>query len=105
MDETKLTADLPTMKVEIAHRTAPDGSGEMVTIQLLATPDFRAALPLLSGMAQLPLMLGGNALPMASPLALWSQAAQAMLAPWQALARANPFLALLGDDFSGKSKK
>ncbi|MGE5477148.1 MAG: hypothetical protein ACM3Q1_10865 [Bacteroidales bacterium] len=112
MDETKLTADLPTMNVEIVHRAAADGSGEMVTIQLNATPDFRSALPLLAGMTQLPFLLGGpaNPTPYPSPFALWFQATQAMLAPWAALARANPFLANpllapLNDHFSGTSKK
>ena len=125
MDETKLTADLPTMNVEIVHRAAPDGRGEMVTIQLNATPDFRAALPLLAGMAQLPLMLGQAAQAPLSPLALWTQAAQAMTAPWRALAqfnpllgnpfaanpfvagmlRANPFLAQPTDENSGTTKK
>lgn len=112
MDETKLTADLPTMNVEIVHRAAPDGRGEMVTIQLNATPDFRAALPLLAGMAQLPLMLGQSAQsPLPNPLAMWSQAAQAMMAPWLALAKANPFLAgnpflaLPNDENKGTSKK
>lgn len=114
MDETKLTADLPTMNVEIVHRAAPDGRGEMVTIQLNATPDFRSALPLLAGMAQLPLMLGGStASPFSSslpsPIALWTQAAQAMFAPWAALARLNPlvgpFLALTNDENSSKAKK
>lgn len=109
MDETKLTADLPTMKVEIVHRAAPDGSGEVVTIQLNATPDFRSALPLLAGMAQLPLMLGGatstSPFPFPSPFTLWTQAAQAMMAPWAALARSNPFLPPAGDYFSGTSKK
>lgn len=104
MDETKLTADLPTMNVEIVHRATPDGRGEMVTIQLNATPDFRSALPLLAGMAQLPLMLGGSAAPLPSPLALWAQTAQAMMAPWAALARANPFLAQI-DYLSGTTKK
>jgi len=111
MDETKLTADLPTMNVEIVHRAAPDGRGEMVTIQLNATPDFRAALPLLAGMAQLPLMLGASSPAAASPFALWTQMAQAMMAPWQALARAhpllanNPFLAALSDQNLGTAKK
>lgn len=106
MDETKLTADLPTMNVEIVHRAAPDGRGEMVTIQLNATPDFRAALPLLAGMAQLPLMLGASSPAAgASPFALWTQMAQAMMAPWQALARANPFLAALEVQNLGTSKK
>lgn len=102
MDETKLTADLPTMNVEIVHRAAPDGRGETVTIQLNATPDFRAALPLLAGMAQLPLVLGQAAQAPLSPLALWTQAAQAMTAPWRALAETNPLLAnpLLGNPFT-----
>lgn len=86
MDETKLTADLPNMTVEITHRLAEDGNGELMTIHLVATPNLRAALPLLGGFAQLPLMM--------APLNAWTQAAQAILAPWAALARANPFLAL-----------
>lgn len=105
MDETKLTADLPTMTVEIIHRAAPDGSGETVAIQLHATPDFRAALPLLSGMAHLPLLLSGPSFPAASPWALWTQAAQAMMAPWAMLARANPLLAPIVDQISGTVKK
>lgn len=96
MDETKLTADLPTMSVEIVHRATPDGRGEAVTIQLNATPDFRSALPLIAGMAQLPLMLAQSSSNI-SPLAWWNQAAQSMMAPWMALARTNPFLALLTD--------
>lgn len=109
MDETKLTADLPTMHVEIVHRAAPDGRSEMVTIQLNATPDFHSALPLLAGMAQLPFVPGvlppaASASPFALPLALWLQGAQAMMAPWAALARANPFLAQL-DYLSGTAKK
>lgn len=105
MDETKLTADLPTMNVAITHRAAPDGSSETVTIQVHATPDFRAALPLLSGMAQLPLLLGGSSVHSVTPLALWSQTVQAMMVPWAAMARVNPLLAPLIADFSGKSKK
>lgn len=111
MDETKLTAELPNMNVEIIHRAAPDGSGEMVTINLHATPDFRSALPLLAGMAQLPLMLGGGTDPFAlfpsstSPLALWSLATQAIMAPWLTLVRVNPFLAAISEQNSGTTKK
>ncbi|HTH18389.1 MAG TPA: hypothetical protein VL974_17155 [Magnetospirillum sp.] len=104
MDETKLTADLPNMRMEIVHRAAPDGNGEMITLNLHATPDFRAALPLMAeAMQHLPLM--GGAMPFPSPLALWTQAAQAMMAPWLALARANPFLALPLDEKLVSSKK
>lgn len=101
MDETKLTADLPNMRMEVVHRMAEDGSGEHMTIQLHATPDFRRALPLVGSFTQLPWMLG----PLASPWTLWAQAAEALLEPWMALAKANPFLALASDDISGKFKK
>ena len=100
MDETKLAADLPNVRMEIVHRAAPDGNGEMITLNLHATPDFRAALPLLSQAAQ-PLLGAG----FASPLALWTQATQALWAPWLALAKANPFLAPSLDEKEGRTKK
>lgn len=104
MDETKLTADLPNLRVELLHRAAEDGSGEVMTIQLHATPNFRQALPL-AGSA-----LGAFAAPwaldtLAAPWALWLQAGQALMAPWAGLVRANPFVALVNDDFFGKFKK
>ncbi|MCR6631778.1 MAG: hypothetical protein NVV74_17995 [Magnetospirillum sp.] len=105
MDETKLTADLPHMTVEIVHRAAEGGNGEQVTIQLNATPDLRAALPLLAGMAQVPLMLGAHPVASFSPLAAWTQAANTLMAPWLALARANPLLAASADYFLGALKK
>lgn len=101
MDETKLTADLPNVRMEIVHRMAEDGSGEHMTIQLHATPDFRHALPLVGSLAQAPWMSGA----LGSPWAFWTQAAEALLGPWLALAKANPFLALVNDDIAGKFKK
>ncbi|MGE5547432.1 MAG: hypothetical protein ACM33T_11075 [Solirubrobacterales bacterium] len=89
MDETRLTGDLPNLKVEIVHRAEPDGSAEHMSILLTATPDFRAALPLAGQFAQLPLMMG-----MTNPFALWAEASRTLMQPWLALARANPFLPL-----------
>lgn len=99
MPETKLTGTLPTMSVEITHRTAPDGSAEHMTIEVTATPGFDAMLPLLT---QMPLMLAG----MNNPTTFWPMAdwAQAWLAPWTALARANPFLPPQIAHFLGSDK-
>jgi len=97
MDETKLIGNLPNVNVEITHRAAPDGSAEFLTINLTATPDFRSALPMLGGLTQLPMMM--------SPLALWTQAAQAMMTPWAQLARVNPLATPLIDHFLGANKK
>jgi hypothetical protein len=105
MDETKMTADLPHLSVEIIHRAAEDGRAEQVTIQLNATPDFRSALPLLAGMAHLPLMLGNaNTAPL-SPAAAWSHMAEAMFSPWLSLARVNPLFAAMSDYFLVGTKK
>ena len=101
MDETKLTGALPNMTVEITHGTSDDGSAEHLTIHLKATPNLQSALPLFGGLLQLPFMLGQ------SPFAAWTQATQALMAPWANLAQLNPnpWSALLTDDFLGKSKK
>lgn len=100
MDETKLTAELPNLTVEICHRAAPDGLGEQIILRLDASPDFNAALPLLAGMAQLPL-----ALPMFFPLTMWQSVVQAVFAPWAAVAQGNPFLAPLSAYFLDSMKK
>jgi hypothetical protein len=81
MEETRITGDLPGLRMEIAHRADPDGNAEHMVVTLTATPDFQSALPLVSRLGQIPLMM--------NPLAAW----QAWMAPWAALAKANPFLA------------
>ncbi|MBX9635726.1 MAG: hypothetical protein K2X44_12155 [Magnetospirillum sp.] len=111
MDEIKLTGALPNMDVEITHRTAADGSAEHLTIHLVATPNFQSALPLVSGLVQLPFMLGSAQSPFAqSPFALWTEAMQTLMAPWAGMAhsnpwKANPWLAFLSDGFLGIDKK
>lgn len=76
MDETRITGELPNLRVEIVRRAAEDGGAEMLTLNLTATPSFQSALPL--------------------AFTAWQGLAQAMLAPWMALAQANPFLRLPG---------
>lgn len=101
MDETKMTGALPNMNVEITHRMAPDGSAEQLTIHLVATPNFQSALPLAGTLLPLPFMLGAAQ----SPWAAWTQAVQALMAPWASLAQSNPWAALLTDGILGKGKK
>ncbi|MEW5728118.1 MAG: hypothetical protein AB1918_09865, partial [Pseudomonadota bacterium] len=62
MDETRITGELPNLRVEIVRRATEDGGAEMLTLNLTATPDFRSALPL--------------------AFTAWQGLAQAMLAPW-----------------------
>ena len=43
MDQTKMTAQLPTVDVEIIKRTVPEQNAEAITIHITATPSFDAA--------------------------------------------------------------
>lgn len=93
MDETTITGILPNMTVEISHRADPEGGAELMTINLRATPDFQAALPLIGGLGQMA--------PLLAPMQMWSQAMEAWMAPWRdmtrQLAQANPLLHLVGE--------
>jgi hypothetical protein len=98
MYDTKLTAHLPGLDIEIARRELHGGAGESVTISLRAMPDLATAMDrLLPGMAALltaslaPGNSSGSAVLM--PVEVWRswmEATQAAWAPWMAL---NPFLA------------
>ncbi|MCW2246063.1 hypothetical protein M2352_001654 [Azospirillum fermentarium] len=112
MDETKLTAALPNLDVQILHRTLPDQGGEAISITLTATPSFDAAaaafLPGLAAGAFLPGARGPLALPFPphaffpqaaaggegagsaaelwlAPLRLWMELTQRAWAPWLAM--------------------
>ncbi len=78
MDETRISGDLPNLRIEVVRRASEDGAAEMLSLNLTATPDLRSALPL--------------------AFTAWQGLAQAMLSPWMALAQANPFLRLPGPD-------
>lgn len=74
-DETRIVGNLPNLRMEIVHRQDPDGQAEHLSILLSARPSFEAAEGLLlAGLSGLPAW--------ANPLALWSNMAQAVFAPW-----------------------
>jgi len=83
MTETKLSANLPTLDVEIVHRQFPEDEAEAMTIKLKATPSFEAAAgrllpPLLS--AQL------ASFPVVQPMMLWARWMETMWSPWLRMA-------------------
>ncbi|PWC43133.1 hypothetical protein [Azospirillum sp. TSO22-1] len=75
MDETKLTAALPNLDVQIVHRALPEQNAEAISITFTATPNFEAASRMLA--PNLPLL----ALWMA-PMQAWTGLVQQAWAPW-----------------------
>ena len=72
MDETKATAHLPNLDIEIRHRVMPDEGAEYVTVSLRAAPSFDAVGNYLEACA--PFLLG--------PMIFWLPAFQAAQAFW-----------------------
>ena len=75
MSDTRATARLPGMEIELRYREAPEEGAEYLQISLKATPDLAAVgrsflHPL--AMALLP----------AIPLLLWQQSMAAMMGAW-----------------------
>lgn len=84
-DETRIVGNLPNLRMEIVHRQDPDGGAEHMIIHLSATPSFQAAESLLLG--------GLSSAAFGNPLTLWTNMAQAWLAPWtRMLGGGNPWL-------------
>jgi hypothetical protein len=82
MTDTRMTAALPNLDVEILHRQLPDQNAEVMTISLKATPSFEAAAGLLP-----PLMAAQlGSFPTAQPMLLWARWVEAMWRPWLRLA-------------------
>jgi hypothetical protein len=71
-DETRATARLPGLEIEIVHRRSPAGDAEQISINLQAVPSFEAF---------------GRFLETANPFAFWAQAAQMAWLPWVEAAR------------------
>ncbi|MBP2290524.1 hypothetical protein [Azospirillum rugosum] len=94
MEETKLTAALPNMDIQILHREDPERGAEMIAVQITATPSFDAALgqfgpalmrQMLQNTASNPMM--ANPL-MANPMmALWAAPMQAWTQAWTGMVR------------------
>jgi hypothetical protein len=69
-DETRATARLPGLEIEIVHRRSPAGDADSINLQ--AVPSFEAF---------------GRFLETANPFAFWAQAAQMAWLPWVEAAR------------------
>lgn len=74
MKDTKITANLPNLQVEIRRRELPEERAEAMTIHLRATPSFDAAAK-----AMLPAL---SAASMMNPMMVWMRAAEIAWQPW-----------------------
>jgi hypothetical protein len=66
-DETKVTARLPNLDIEIVHSRSPEGDAERITISLQAAPSFEAF---------------GRFLEATNPFLFWMRFAQTAWTPW-----------------------
>ena len=70
MEETKITAHLPNLDVEIARRELPEANAETITLRMTAVPSFQAFADHLARQGSLPFMMtpcGGATAPMPRP--------------------------------------
>ena len=87
MDETKLTAALPNLDVQIVHREYPDERAEVISITFKATPDFESVArnfaPLLgNGVFANPIFGNPMMALWAAPVQAWTSMVQQAWAPW-----------------------
>ncbi len=66
-EETKATARLPNLDIEIIHSRSAEGGAERLSISLLAIPSFEAF---------------GRYIESANPFLFWMRVAQTAWAPW-----------------------
>ena len=71
--ETRATASLPGLEIEIVHRRSPGAGVEALSINLQAVPSFEAF---------------GRFLETANPMAFWMNALQLAWLPWLGATRA-----------------
>jgi len=88
LDETKITAKLPTLDVEITRRELPEENAETITLRMTAVPSFAAFAGILMQQDNVPLAPFGAAWMSpwmdlwSSPLLSWTCLAQAAWALW-----------------------
>ncbi len=89
MDETKITAKLPNLDVEITRRELPEHDAETITLHMTAVPSFEAFAGYLNKQGNLPLspfgaawMMSPWANPWANLMQSWTQLAQLAWMPW-----------------------
>jgi hypothetical protein len=83
MDETKLTARLPNLEVEIIRREDPAQNAELLTLNFRAVPSFDAFGRYLLGSKS-----ESTPLTEAGPFGLWLKLWQQAWAPWLEIAKA-----------------
>ncbi|WP_448204827.1 hypothetical protein [Azospirillum sp. sgz302134] len=85
MEETKLTAALPNLDIQILHREDPERGAEVIALQITATPSFDALRGMLNPMLLNP-MLGQSMNPFAAvwaaPMQAWAGMVRQAWAPW-----------------------
>jgi hypothetical protein len=72
LDETRASARLPHLDIDIVHRRSRAGDAELLTITLQATPSFQAFEQFLEA---------------ANPFRFWMRAAELAWQPWLHAAR------------------
>ena len=77
MEETKLTANLPKLDVEVVHVQDPEQHAEALTIKMTANPSFEAVSDYLAQS-----VINPTALMWAMPFGLWSGMVEAAWRPW-----------------------
>src|SRR4051812_28942905 len=66
-DETRATARLPNLDIEILHRRPWEGNEEQIVVMLRVVPSFEAF---------------GRLLEASTPLLVWTRMMEAMWSPW-----------------------
>ena len=91
MEETKLTAALPNLDIQILHREDPERGAEVIALQITATPSFDAVRGLFGPALMNPMLLMNPAAnpmaafwtaPMQAPLEIWAGMMRQAWAPW-----------------------
>jgi hypothetical protein len=74
LDETRITARLPRLDIEIVHGRSPGGESEHLSVRLQAVPSFEAF---------------GRYAEAANPFLFWMRLGQTAWAPWLGAASAS----------------
>ena len=101
MDETKATARLPNLNIEVTHRQSESGDAEYVAVKITAAPSFEAFGAYLD--QQGPSLMGGMGM---MPFAPWLRMMQLAWRPWLKLMGAPPLLERdhAGDETAAEKK-
>lgn len=88
MEETKLTAALPNLDIQILHREDAERGTEVVALQITATPSFDAVRGLFGPALMNPMLLNPAFNPALNPMAaLWAGPMQAWTGMVQQMVR------------------